>query len=509
VRITFAFYECNNLGIEYLSAYLKNKGHEVALSFDPALFRSFTIHSERLHKIFDYKEVVVDQIVNSKPDLVGFSVVSDIYGWACEVAQEVKKRINVPVIFGGIHPSSVPEIVIAEDFVDYVCVGEGEEALLDLMSALERKQDTTKIKNIWAKKNGQVIDNPLRSLTANLDEFPFPDKELFYRHYPGFKSSYNIITARGCPFKCSFCYNSLILKKYGMSYLRQRSVDNVLAELKEAKKKFGIKRVFFVDDMFAYDPIWFEEFCRRYLREVGLPFTCEIHPSVTEEIVEKLKISGCVAVDIGVQTISEDIRKNILGRNETNDQIIKTLKLFMNTNIYVYVDIILGIPSQDKKELIDIIKFLKTYRPDYVLVNWLRCYPRTGIVNLMERGGLLSEEQVKEIDYGKEYMPFTYLGNTFDSETGKLGNLILISQMLPKRIIELLIRKGWYKKLNSSTFLPLRLYAIVVSIYSLLFSSKKRLLYFTPTWQLKYYAYWSFKKILMRFTKRKKVREER
>ena len=114
-------------------------------------------------------------------DLIGFSVISDTYGWACQIAGELIKRIDIPVIFGGIHPTSVPDIVIKEDFVDYVCAGEGEEAMVELCDALQQGKDTTSIRNVWTKRNGRIIKNPLRPLISDLDSLPFPDKELYYK----------------------------------------------------------------------------------------------------------------------------------------------------------------------------------------------------------------------------------------------------------------------------------------------------------------------------------------
>lgn len=495
MKITFAFYECNHLGIEYLSSYLKQKNYDVSLVFDPGIFRSFTINIEFMHRFFDFTGITAEKILAENPDVVGFAVVSDAYGWAVSVAEKIKAKKDIPIVFGGIHPTSTPETVIAEKCIDYVCIGEGEEAMDELMQAIKNNKPTDNIPNIMTKTNGKINKPTLRELNRNLDSMPFPDKAIFYDAYSGFKDSYNIISSRGCPFKCTFCYNSFLPSLYGNKFLRQRSVDNVIEELKIAKEKYGIKRVFFVDDMFSFNLKWLKEFCLKYKEAIGLPFTCEIHPTVNQEIVDLLVNCGCVAVNIGIQTISEKLRKDVLNRPETNEEIIRTLKLFMNTNIFVYVDIILGIPGQDEEELISIIRFLKKYKPDYVLVNWLRCYPGTKIMDIMQEKGIFTEEDVKRINSSKDYTPFTNTGSSLSEDLGKLGNLIFISSLLPDWMINLLIDKKLYRKLGSSTYLPLRIYAIFSSFYTMIFSPKKRLLYFTPTWQIKYYSYWCFQKI--------------
>jgi radical SAM superfamily enzyme YgiQ (UPF0313 family) len=211
-----------------------------------------------------------------------------------------------------------------------------------------------------------------------------------------------------------------------------------------------------------------------------------------------LEASGCVAVNLGVQTTSEKLRKEVLCRYDTNVQVANALQLLMKTKIYVYVDIILGIPGQDENEIIDIIQFLNKNKPDYVLINWLRYYPRTEVTNMMFKKGRLTADDVKNIESCREYIPFTYITSSFDPRLGKLGNLIITSMILPFWLINLIISKKLYRYLNTSTYLPLRLYAFGLSIFNAISSPKKRLLYFTPTWQLKYHVYWSGKKMLMK-----------
>ena len=154
MNVTFVQAEAESLAIEYLSSVLKSHGHKTYLTFDPMLFDSPSVQNSYLSRKFDIREALVEQIKDTKPDLVSFSVFTGNYQWALSMARSVKKVLGVPIIFGGVHPTSVPEIVISEDCVDMVCVGEGEYALLELVEDLEQGRVNYETKNIWFKKLG-------------------------------------------------------------------------------------------------------------------------------------------------------------------------------------------------------------------------------------------------------------------------------------------------------------------------------------------------------------------
>ena len=269
MKIAFVCFEEEQLGVEYLSAVLKSRSHKTKLFFEPSLFNDSLLKIGFLSRLFSFKSIITKELENFKPGLVCFSTISDYYVNACDLAKSIKKSINVPVVFGGIHPTSVPEEVIKNSFVDYVVVGEGEYALLDLISALEKNKDATSIANIWTKKNKRVIRNPVRPLIENLDNLPFSDKELFYEKAPFLASRYTTVTSRGCPFRCTYCNNSYLQKLYsGSKYFRRRSVDNVIEELKLAKKKYKPRWIIFHDETFTINTNWLKEFAYKYRKEI-------------------------------------------------------------------------------------------------------------------------------------------------------------------------------------------------------------------------------------------------
>src|SRR3989339_681535 len=129
MKIVFVAIAVENLAIEFISSFLKKHRHQVEVVFDPSLFATEAIASKRLAKIFDIAKEVAWQVNQMKPDLVGFSVFTLNYQRSIELAKEIKNvNKDIPIIFGGVHPISVPEVVIGQDCVDMVCVGEGEYA---------------------------------------------------------------------------------------------------------------------------------------------------------------------------------------------------------------------------------------------------------------------------------------------------------------------------------------------------------------------------------------------
>lgn len=496
--IGFVYAEFESLSIEYLSAALKKVGHNTKLIFDPVLFDTIYGRASLLKKAFNYRKKIINEIVKSNYGLVCFSVFSDRYGWACDIAREIKKENNdIKIIFGGMHISSVPEYVIKEPFIDYICIGEGEEALVELVSCLEQQRDDTRIKNIWVRRDDEIIKNELRPLIANLDDLPFPDKKIFRREYKYFvENAYTIMTSRGCPNYCTYCYNSYFRELYRGkgAYLRRRSVGNVIEELLYAKKSYNINRIVFFDDIFISDLRWFKEFAEEYKKKIDLPYFCFVHPSyINEESVHLLECSGCSVVTMGIETIDEHIRKRVLSRTEENSQIKLAIDLLRKTKIFIYTNVIFGLPFQDESVMIEEIKFFNQYRVDIAASNWLRYYPKTKIIEIAKNYSLLSEKDLKDIESSREYVPFTCKGHAFTRTGAKLRNMLSISHLLPQKLVQYIMKRRLYM------FLPtinIRFYieALIVIYNKIILKRKSPFAYFSPQDIIWYHFYFMWKK---------------
>ncbi|HON57339.1 MAG TPA: cobalamin B12-binding domain-containing protein [bacterium] len=202
-----------NISLQALSAMLKKNGHEVILVYDQALFDDKNyLCIKWLAKLLDQKKKVLQRIIELKPDLVGFHVETVQYQEILELAREIKKYYKVPIIFGGIHAHSAPEVVLKSDdpTVDIVCLSEGEYPLLELCNSIDKGKIDYTIKNLWFRlENGTIIKNECRPLIENIDELPTIDKDLFAEHIP-LKHSYLACPSRGCPYKCTYCSLSFL-----------------------------------------------------------------------------------------------------------------------------------------------------------------------------------------------------------------------------------------------------------------------------------------------------------
>lgn len=382
-----------------------------------------------------------------QPDLIGFSVVTAHYQWALSFARKVKAELpNIPIIFGGKHPTLVPEVVIREDCVDFVCVGEGEEALAELLESLKNGDSDFNIRNIWYKKNGETHSNPVRPLIENLDALPFSDKELFYRHLPSeYKRNTYFFSSRGCPFSCTYCCNDefrTIYKGLGR-YIRQMSVERTIEELIDIKQRHKPKLILFEDDLFTANRRWIQEFLPRYVEKIGLPFTCSGHAQfLSEEVVQQLKKSGCRMVWFGIQSASEEMRLKVLHRHEKNKDILRVAELCRKAGLRFMVDHILNLPFDTDEAIREAITLYNEMRPCVINVYPLLYFPKAEIVNLSIQYGQLKLEDVEMINQGKTRV---YQGGGLRyKEKDQYRKYALLLTCIP------LLPKSWVAKIEKS-----------------------------------------------------------
>ena len=455
MKIAFIVLGTENLGIEYLAAALARQGHQTRQIFDPGLFHE---SNDFLAGFFNQQKNIMAQVLSFGPDLVGFSVVTSTYQWACRLAQAIKALLPVPIIFGGYHPSSVPENVLSNDFVDWVCVGEGEEAICELASQLARGQSGRQIKNIWTKDNTGIIRNPPRPLVQDLDQLPFPDKSI-YQAVPLIHSKYMIITSRGCPFDCTFCGNSFLHELYPDAgrKIRRRSIGHLLAELKEGKARYNFKQVLFVDDAFGQDRAWIREFLGRYRQEIKTPFYCGQHVNYLDaELIRLLKDAGCFLIQTGIETVSEKYRKEVLNRPETNTQIEFVLRTAKAVGLKVQIDHIFGLPQEGEVQQQEAAEFYNRTRPDSIACFRFTYYPGTKMLELARTKGWLSQAQIENIREGKitDYGNYR-LAAAQDPQQNAIDKSFLLLfkllPLLPRWAIRYLIHNRRYRFLR---FLP-------------------------------------------------------
>lgn len=480
MKIAFIYPGYENLGIEYLSSALRKEGHETRLIFDPVLFNdSGGINIPGLARYFDYSGRILKEISLFGPQLICFSCGTDNFSWALETAKKIKSSFSIPIIFGGTHPTSLPEKVLEQPCVDFVCLGEGEEAIVELAREMESKSMNRSIRNIWFKDNGSLVSSEVRPLKEDLDAISFPDKELYYKKYSFMFSGYAIITSRGCPHSCSYCVNSVLRNIYHNKgrYLRRRSEKNVIEELTMAKGRHKPKFIHFCDEVFTCDKEWLAKFISLYKKHINLPFACYISPSFTDtETIGLLKEGGCYKAQMGVQTINQQKRQDLLNRHYTNDDVARIIKSFKEKRIYLTCDNIFGLPGEGEKELMETAKFYLDNKPNHIEVFWLKYYPRTPILNTARSMGLLDDMKIKDIENGIHSVGIARGGDTYKAEFSRFQLFLNLLQFLPKSLCNFMLKKRLYR------LLP-KLRPIFITVFFRIFNRAKYDLYTSQTFR--------------------------
>ncbi|MDO8446183.1 MAG: radical SAM protein [Deltaproteobacteria bacterium] len=363
------------LGVMYISAMLKKHGHKVEM---------FIVGKN--------EEKTIEEISSFKPDLVGFPCTTGVHRWALKFAGKMKLRVPCKVIFGGAHATYFPE-VINDPQVDIICRSEGEYAALEIADKIDRGSDISDTLNCWVKVNGLVVKNDQRPLVENLDELPFPDRELYIGKYPYLKRSQKaFIGGRGCPFDCTFCFNHALIKLYKGKgkVVRYRSVDNLIAEIKEVRDRYGLRTVYMQDDTFILNKKWVAEFAEKYKREVGLPFVCLIRADLAdEEMIKKLAEAGCKNVFFGVEAGSEDLRNSLLKKKVTDEEIRSVAALLKKYGMKFRTYNMLGLPGETLEDAFRTVTINAEIGTDYPWCALFHPFPGTELAEYAKEKGLL------------------------------------------------------------------------------------------------------------------------
>lgn len=436
MKVLFVFRNAEWLGIEYLSAVLKKGGHQTELLFDPGTGDiEYKLSFLKTQKII-YKRFL--QIAKQfKPDLFCFSMLTNLFPWCKQTMQFLKSYFpDVPIIAGGLHPTMFPELVLNTKEVDMICIGEGEDALLELCNSIENGSQRKDIMNIWFKEDGKIIKNPLRPLRQNLDELPFPDKDIFYR-YGCFRDRIYVMTGRGCPYNCSYCFNHSYKQLYKNSgrYVRQRSVDNCINELIYYKSKYKIREVFFYDDTFTLNQEWVKQFCDEYRKNIKLPFALNIRANtINKEIVKVLKNAGCYYVVMGVESGDEYIRNQVMKRNLSEKVMLEAAKHIHSEGVKLCTLNVIGVPGETPEQMWRTVEFNWKLRPNGgSMASTFYPFPKTELYDLAMKMGFLDKDGIEKVNNGDgNYRADTILDHPFKKTIKKVTTFEPIMVRLPK-----------------------------------------------------------------------------
>lgn len=423
-------------GVASICSTLNKLGHEVKL-----------IHITRREQI--NKDKITREIEEFKPDLIGFSAMSPNYQYARNLYEIVKDSFTVPTVIGGYHSLFEYKKILSSESFDFISLGEGEKTLPKLLEAIETgSTGDAPIPGLVSKR----FPEPQRlneSLVEDLDSLPFPGRSFF--NFPQLRESMEMqaqfMAGRGCPFDCTYCANRIKREMFGCKTTRMKSPRRFIDEIKDVTEKYSfIRNLFFQDDILPIDRKWFDEFAALYGKEINLPFSCNIHPLlINEEICSILAEANCKSVQIGVESGSDRVRKEILNRRMTNDQIIERVNICRKHGIGVATFNMIGNHTETFDEALQTVKLNSALGPVRCYSTIFIPYPGTALnTSCTAENAFIGNA---EPEFYPEYTEEPILKNLHFSADQVVfvrqyfSTLVRLYKLLPERLIDKVLHK--------------------------------------------------------------------
>jgi len=442
-------YSC---GIGVLSAYLKKYGHETRL-----------VHvSDELDYSLNVEKIVQD-VKDYDPGLVAFSSVTNQWFYVKTIAKFIRRATDVPIIVGGHHANAAAEEIIKEKAVDFVCKGEGEIPLLDLVNRIDRGESLENIPNMLTKcrteafeepllatgtlgaapvsggscsshagaqsyfqdDGTRIINNPVERWIDDLDSLPFEDRDIFdYDRIVETRLGWaEVIASRGCPYACTYCFNVPFFQMYKQDlkdtdqkvrmkdFIRRRSVDSTVEMLQTVKDNNPhVKYFTFVDDVFAIYSRWLADLAPLYIEKIGLPFAATSQPlAFNEKIASLLKEMGCKVVKMGVEAGDLDIRNQVLNRNIPDKVLVDSFALARRYGLKPQAFNMIGLPTETRENMLRTASLNAELRAYIVWVSTFMPYPGTTLDTFCRENNLVDEGRWNDI---KSYRGGSVLNET-------------------------------------------------------------------------------------------------
>ena len=372
-------------GIAAISAVLKEGGHDT-----------------RLYSDYEFRPAALDEVVESfRPGLVGIHATYPQSDLVLQIAEHLGARHSLKVIIGGVWPTTQGDEAIASPHITDIARGEAEHSLLDLANALERDEPCRDLAGFWFRGNGEVIRNPARPYTENLDNLPFPDRTIFEgQKLLGRLPYLEFIGQRGCPFRCSNCFHHSWRNNTSgaKDYVRYKSPARLVEEIKHAYPNHAPKGepcMGFHDATFTLNRAWTFEVCDLLRKEVGIPWWCNTRASnMDEELADALKQGGCFEVHIGIESGDEHIRNDVLRKNVKNEQIVHAFEILRDRGLQTFGFNMLGLPHETEEAMIKTVELNRRVKPDTIFCSVFSPFPGTDLHDLVVEKGWLSDRQV-------------------------------------------------------------------------------------------------------------------
>ncbi len=410
------------LGLGYLAAVLEDEGHTVSI-FDLGLEPKTPIERD------------VERIAASNPDVIGITAMTNNYHSAEGMMALLKARLGCPIVVGGPHATVFPERVAGDPHVDYVVYGEGEETLRELVRAMVAEgirpsdEALSQIAGLCFRSNGQVRCNPPRPLIKDLDALPFPARHLFelsrYRLYaPDGSPMVTLLSSRGCPYNCSYCFKGIVGRTY-----RQRSPENIIAEIRSLMDTYGYRNFYFIDDLFTINRRRLMAITTRMIEErLDIRWQCLARVDrVTPELLQLMYRAGCREVHYGIESGNPAILQAI-GKHITLEQVRQAVAWTAQAGILAKGYFMLGLPGDTEETMRQTIRFAGELELDQAMFSLTTPFPGTRLWD-----ELLARQP--QIEFNHDFSRAFYY-NSYDN---MIKPFINVSEVSDERLSQLIL----------------------------------------------------------------------
>lgn len=459
-----------HFGTSYISSFLKKHQHHTRLIV--------------LSRILGKKNYgTVDRYLKKfYPKLICFTAVSSEYHFITAIAKYIKNHHpDIYLLIGGPHVSLNPQEVLSGEF-DALCIGEGENPTLELVSQLEKGTSPSGIPNLWIKNGSAIEKNSPRPFLQDLDSLFFPDWEIWQEWIPeGSGSMFPVLLGRGCPFECTYCCNQALRKIASGTYVRLRSADNITGEIKEIVAKYpATENIYLEVETIGINKEWAMQLCSKLRqlnasvnsRPLSFGVNLRIAPNVElESLFAEFKKSNFSFINIGLESGSERVRREILNRNYSNEDVVNTVNLARKYGLKVHLYNMIGIPGETIADFKETVRINRICQPDFHHTSIFFPYPGTALYSLCKEQGLLKKGLDTEMErhkavinlpgFSKRQIQRSFLWFDYYLYKGRKPAYKLIA-----RVFTLGVRNNYFYRRIKHNWLFKRLRNIVRSVYS-------------------------------------------
>ncbi len=335
------------------------------------------------------------EVEGFQPSIIAFSCTSHQLKYLTKFTRFLAERPDILKIAGGVGVTLDPEWVIKQTFVDAVCIGEGEIPIESLLHNISCKNDLHTTEGFYFRNEKNAFKNPPPQFIGDISLLR-PDYSIFDKNAVLKDGRINLMLGRGCVYDCNYCSNKALSSVYSSAkgYFRLPPVEQCIDLIKGVLEDFPeVTFINFLDDLLISNKIWFKHFVHEYGKRITLPYTiCVRAESISSEIVDAMKNSGCKKALIGLESGNEELRKTLLNRSPGNDFIVEKCRMVQNAGIELYTFNVVGFPDEQGAEMEETYNLNKRIAPNGGVCTFFYPYKKTTLYEICKKRNRLLPE---------------------------------------------------------------------------------------------------------------------